>query len=99
MFRVAFALLPEAVPTRTILSVSMASVFLNMLLVINPLAVAIAIPEIASVEIDSRRNDFKSLFSPPSPPPDAPNDSGDNSLPRSIIVDIVITTSTSSSYL
>jgi len=86
------------------LSVSMAhylSVFLNMFLFINPLVGAIAVPGITPVESDTRHskntppsNDFKSLLSP-----DTANHSAGNGLPRNVIEDIVITTSTSSSYL
>ena len=107
MFRVSFAPFPEAKPRKTILSVSMAHYLsvLNMLLVINPLVVAIAVPGIAPVENDSRHskntppsNDFRRSLSPPRSSPDAASYSGGNGLPRNVIADIVITTSTSSSY-
>ena len=87
------------------LSVSMTycTSVLNMLLAINPLIVAVAVPGIAPVESYSKNvppsNDFRRSLSPPRPPPDAASYSGGNGLPRNVIEDIVITTSTSSSYL
>ena len=108
MFRISFTPLPEAKPRRTILSASMVYHFslLNMLLVINPLVVAIAVPGIALAKNDSHHStntqpskNFKYLLSPPRSPMDAANNSGGNGMPRRVIEDIVITTSTSSPYL